>query len=154
MPFYTLTRDVKKIVKKRIENSFRDYLPKRFKRMIYISSLLSLILQIKKPNESQLEKINSIFKIAKYKDSMAVPIYFNSYIWHDINNTTIVTIDSNNGIPLTSIKNAYLTEKDKDIITDFFINRTPNWLKYGSRNLLKHDTDMIMVNVNKLCPLY
>lgn len=117
--------------------------PKRFKRIVFISSIMGMIEQSRDANMELVNKVNEIFQLAKDPKTFLLPVHFNSVIWTDI------TADSPLGgdpeanevcrICLRDINDRILSHDECEAIGRHFAKNVPDWLKYGSFELMVSD---------------
>ena len=120
-----------------------EVLPRRFKRLLYVSSVMGLILK-QIPETSLVDKINQKLHLAYGAVGMLFPIYIGSIIWRSLINN-VIRLDSG----LVSVDNLNpkeLSEIDCWRTGLFFARNTPMWLQYGSDDLMAADIhDMLML---------
>lgn len=121
--------------------------PVKSKKFIFISSILALIKSIKDPDDELIAKLNEIFKIVEYPNALILPMYIKNFIWKDIDKGVINLNGSN--IHITDLPNLKLTEDETTIVSSFFIDKTPDWLKYASRKTMIDDVTTL---INDLLP--
>jgi hypothetical protein len=135
-----------------ISNYFKrvmtDKLPRRLKRLIYISSIMGLIQQVKEPDMSLVNKLNEVFKIAKHPDAFIFPMYIKSIIWRDAVSVAILAED-NRTINIGNIVQCDLTTRDCKTIGEHFAANAPSWLKYGSEALMINDVITLVSQLKK-----
>lgn len=126
-----------KYIGKIIEKRF----PKKTKRLMYVSSLIAMIRGIKEPNEKISTQLNEIFKIAEYPDAILFPIYIKSFIWKELSKDEI-----------NILHDCYKNDKEETIMEyiDRLIYLAPDWIRYGSLDLIKTDTMMVLRNASKM----
>lgn len=123
---------------RQIANAMAKRLPRRFKRLIYISSIMGLLQQVKDPDMQVVGKLNEVFKIAKYPDAFIFPMYIKSLIWKDISQMA-VQIDQENSLDISTVITCDLSTRECTAIGEHFARRAPSWLKYGSIELMIED---------------
>ena len=131
---------------RRLERLAEETLSKRIKRLIFISSIIGLIKNMKSPEQEALEKVNSIFNIAKDPNAIALPMYAKSLIWRDLCNKPI-EVSSGKVIFATSIDKQEFTNHQYQNIVDFFFRHTPKWLKYDEDVVMRGDINKIIKNL-------
>lgn len=128
-----------KMLERFAENNF----PKRFKRLIYISSILAIVKQIREPDQFLINKINDVFKIARYPDAMIFPMYIKSLIWFDLTEETFIQIN-NRKIQITELDCQCFDNHDCEAIGQYFNRTAPSWIRYGSERLMVDDVVTLM----------
>ena len=118
-------------------------LPRRFKRLIYVSSILGLIQQMQDPDMILITKLNNVFKIAHHPDAFAFPMYIKSVIWK---NTMfdVVHIGNDKEVAVCDLVNHELSNRECAAIGEYFANNAPSWLKYGAIDTMVNDIVMLV----------
>ncbi len=122
------------------------YFPRRFKRLIYISSIMGLLQQIKDPDMLLIGKLNDLFKVAKHDDAFIFPMYIKSFIWKDIGIAPIA-VDETHGLNISQIMARDLSVTEANAVGDFFANKVPNCLRYGSTKLMASDVTLLIKQI-------
>lgn len=118
-------------------------LPRKFKRLIYVSSILGLFEQMKDPDMTLVKKLNDTFKLAEYPDAFAFPMYIKSVIWKGALNEP-VELHTREKVSIGELINQELNSKDCMAIGEYFATRTPKWLSYGSIDLMANDIVLLV----------
>ena len=114
------------------------WLPKRLKRILFLSSLFAVIQQINEPSSALCVKLNRLFKMAGHPDSILLPMYIKSFIWSNISyKSEIILPDS--VITVADLKEKILADRESIIVAWYFNNLAPTWLAYGSLKLMIND---------------
>lgn len=130
-------------VKSVLYSFLEKHLPRRFKRLIYVSSVLGVIQQINNPDEILIDKLNKALELARYPDSIAFPIHIKSMIWKNTDIET-VTIINRSQVKICEIGNCDLSAKDYSTIGEYFANHAPSWLKYGAYESMVTDVILLL----------
>lgn len=123
---------------RRLTSVIGKKLSRRFKRLIYISSVMGLLEEVKDPDMRVIQKLNEIFKIAKYPDAIVFPMYIKSLIWKDVSSMAVM-VDSDKQLALHSVMRIDLTTEEFTAIGEHFAKRAPSWLRYGSVESMVED---------------
>lgn len=131
-----------------IKRLMKDMLPRRIKRLIYLSSILGVIEHVQKdPDLILIEKLNDVLKLAENANSYRLPIYVKSLIWKDIEQDQSILVNQQY-IPVCQIHiQPSMSQTDKSKLAEFFTFRTPDWLKYGSEQLMENDVLNLIDNL-------
>ena len=126
----------------------KDMLPRRIKRLIYLSSILGVIEHVQQdPDLELIEKLNNVLKLAENANSYRLPIYVKSLIWKNMEQERGVLLNEQY-IPVSDIKiSDRMSYLDKTKLAEFFSFRTPEWLKYGSEQLMENDVVNLIDNL-------
>lgn len=124
--------------------------PKRFKRLIYISSVLAIVKEVREPEQSKVlvNKLNDVFKIAKYPEAMMYSMYIKSIVWRDLPAEGHILINGQK-ITISQIKGRCLSDSDCRAVGEYFNKQAPKWLRYGSNNLMIHDVVVLMQHLTE-----
>lgn len=124
-------------------------LPPRLKRLMYVSSILGMMQQAKDPNMELVGKLNDVFKIAKYPEAFKFPMYIKSMIWKNMESDKVV-VSNGRSIAISDLIKTDLTNNDVALVGAYFAKNVPNWLKYGSIDLLIDDVMVLLKQVKRL----
>jgi len=122
----------------RIASALARSCSRRVKRLIYISSIMGLLEQVKDPDMQVVGKLNEIFKIAKHPEAFTFPMYIKSFIWKDVGNMA-VQVDEQTSLAIPQILSCDLSTRECTAIGEHFAKRAPAWLKYASLELMVED---------------
>lgn len=142
-PSLTTQTSNRNFIVRKLEQIAEKNFPKRFKRLIYISSIIAIIKQIREPDHILIAKLNDIFKIARYPDAMIFPMYIKSFIWRDLKADNIININGK-CVLVSDIECNCISETDYEAIAKYFNSIAPGWLKYGSEKLMIYDVVLLM----------
>lgn len=126
-----------------LTNRFSNYLPRRFKRLLFVSSAMGLLLKTRYPDLDMVSKINDKLKLAYSAMGLLFPIYIGSFIWKNLRNNTIHL--EGGLVNLDELDLANMEDSDCWKTGVFFAQNTPSWLQYGSDGLLTADVHDMMV---------
>jgi hypothetical protein len=118
-------------------------LPRSFKRLIYVSSILGLIQKMRDPDMVLVGKLNEVFKLAEYPDAFAFPMYIKSVIWKNAS-TEQICFENGEQIDVGDLIKKDLTAIQCTAIGRHFASQAPSWLKYGSMDLMVNDIVMLI----------
>lgn len=122
-------------------------IPRRVRRLIFISSILGLIKEAKDPDQYLVEKLNKILQVG-YNNAWALPMQVKSLIWKHLD-SNIIEINGRS-IALSDLRKVELDEKDQAVVGDWFVKRAPKWLKYGSEDLMRFDIATLIGQLQQL----
>lgn len=131
-----------------IKSLMKDMLPRRMKRLIYLSSILGVIEHVQKdPDLALIEKLNDVLKLADNANSYRLPIYVKSLIWKDAEQDRGVLMNEHY-VPISQIQiQESMSMSEKTKLADFFTFKCPDWLKYGSEQLMENDVVNLIDNL-------
>lgn len=113
-------------------------MPDGVKRTIFLASIIALVEGVKSPSVEIVDKLNNVLKLAHDHNSLALPMYANSFIW---NNTITCAVGASNlsDCGIRKILNDFLLVKEVEPLVEFFSANAPEWLRYGTVALVKED---------------
>ena len=118
--------------------------------MIFLSSLLAMIEDIKDPSDEIIKKLDELFKLADHKElSIGFPMYVHSFIWEKSVYSNLDIRDKSRS-QFDQVINSKLKSKEFSELCEFFYNATPKWLRYGSKNLMENDLIILFKNMPEL----
>lgn len=121
-------------------------LPRRVKRLIYISSILGLIQQVKEPDMRLVDKINRVFKVANSPEAYRFPVYIKGVIWRGM--CADITVGDKK-VTICSLKDTVLDQEEQLRVGNYFALQAPDWLKYGSMDLMVQDVLVLIGQLKK-----
>lgn len=132
-----------------VSQKWLAHLPRRFKRMIYISSLFGLILNTENPDRELLNKLNDLISLAKNSRTCEVPILLRKAIWKDLGQHNL-NIDAGESIALQDVASRSLTTDNCLAIGTHIAKLVPAWLCYGSVAIMANDVIMLIKQLRNL----
>lgn len=125
-----------------------EILPRRIRRIIYIGATIG-ILQDRYPESELIEKVNRKLKLAYHATGFLFPIFIGSFIWKKILDN-IIQLDLG-PVRLDSINIKSMSDNDSWKTGIYLAKHVPNWLQYGSQELMAadaHDTIVALKEAN------
>lgn len=135
-------------VRRYLEKIAESKLPRRMKRLIYVSSIAGLINQMTDPDATLVRKLNDILALAKHPEAYLLPIYIKSLIWKTLPANNIQLLNRTVGI--ADLCSCDLSYTDRNVIGIFFANNAPSWLRYGSTELMVRDVSDLLGHLKEL----
>lgn len=113
----------------------RDKIPRLIKRQILLISAAAVVSKIDKPSN---KLIVSLSKCLRSKSSITGAAFLlKDYTWQSIDSNGICL--DRCVIPFEELKTNNVNEIDSELVAGYFADRVPNWLVYGSRDLIVDD---------------
>lgn len=122
-------------------------LPRRIKRLIYVSSAMGLLLKTRELDARLAERINSTMKLAYGASGLLFPVYIGAIIWKNLK-TNLVELKLG-PVQLTSIDVYKLDDMDCWRTGLFFARNVPTWLRYGTIELMTADIHDMLVELER-----
>ena len=124
-----------------------EMLPRRFKRLLYVSSAMGTLLKEKHPDNALVMRINKKLRLAYSATGMMFPIYIGAMIWKNLANSIIsLTVGP---VTLSDLHVHMLNDMDCWKTGALFAKNVPQWLRYGSTELMTADVHDMLVVINK-----
>lgn len=124
------------------ENVASTKLPRKWKRLIYVSSLMGLLQECQDPDMELVNKLNKVFKIVTNPQAYKLPIACKGIIWRNITNGVI---DLERGkILVSQVLSSPLSRSDSVAVGIYLAESCPKWLEYGSKDLMIHDACLLL----------
>ena len=123
-------------VRRHISRRLMEVLPRRLKRLLYVSSVLGIVLK-ETPDSDALARVNEKLHLAYGVMGMLFPIYLGSIIWKNVLNNVIVL--DRGWVVVDELSTTELGEADLWKTGLFFARNSPSWIQYGSDALMAAD---------------
>lgn len=124
-------------------------LPRNFKRMIYISSVVGLIFNRDDPDMVLIEKLNEIIHLARDVKTCQLPMHIRSAIWKNLD-TSNVQVGQGKRITIGEILEKPLDSDRCSYIGEQIASSSPKWLTYGSKAIMANDIVVLIKHLQKL----
>ena len=132
-------------LKRWMNNSVQDVLPRKYKRTAFITSLIYLLDDTQEISTTTFNKIIKLFEIGLVNEtSLKFSYHARKYIWGDLKKTSAVTLDDRTMSLVEAIDYYKSVDVSKDNavmdkIVDVIFSKVPDFIKYGSEKLTRHD---------------
>lgn len=120
-------RHVPNFVIRHLQKRLTELLPSRFKRLLYIGSVIGILVS-KSPDPELLGKINQALNVAYGSSGMLFPAYFSDQIWAERVLEKAAHCDIH-----------HMHDEDCWKIGMLMAKECPSWLQYGSLQLMAAD---------------
>lgn len=123
-------------------------LPRRMKRLIFVSSFIAHLRNTNNPDRQLLAKINKLLVLTSNDEALLFPIQLHQRIWDkvelkDVLNGKSITVDDSSQISSYRFRKPQIR-----ILSEEIIKIIPSWLMYGSKNQIRSDLICIFENLN------
>lgn len=125
-----------------------DLLPRRFKRLVYVSTALGLILREKNPDLGLMTKMNEVMHLAHKEASMIPLLYISAMVWKSVS-SNVIQLSTGASVALNHLEYKDLSEKDCWDTAHLLARKSPDWLQYGSLELMVHDVYQMLQCLKK-----
>ena len=121
-------------------------LPRRLKRLIVISSIVGAVKHIHNPDAALINKLNRAL-VLNYKGAWTVSMFTRSLVWR-FSSKEAIAIGTQGTVMVCNLDNCHLNRDEEVQVVDWFMQRMPTWLKYGSEKLMRHDIASTLSQLN------
>ena len=128
MPPETPATSPGSFLKRHLHRFLMGILPSKAKRMFYLTSAMAVITNNRSPDRSMLEKLNKPLKLGYEPNSML----FSAYIGFDIWKT--LSVEEQAQLQLSQMDETQMWK-----VSMLFAQKCPDWLQYGSNQLMITD---------------
>lgn len=119
----------------------------RTRRMIFLSSLYGLVMDIQKPDISHAKKLSKVLNIAREPSSVELPMSLKSVIW---NKRLTEKLDhQGNILRFTDLNKPWLSLEDFDTLATSIVKNMPEWLRYAKDSQIKYDIHCMVKMMHK-----
>lgn len=121
-----------------------ERVPRLIKRKFLMISAFALFKNIDTPSDEVFKTVKNLFKV-KQDPFILVALRLKSYTWKEIGVNGMIV--NNRVIYMDDIDYRSMSEQEKMNLADAVIERTPKWLIYGSKELLRHDLSAVLDSI-------
>lgn len=123
-----------------------EKVPRLIKRKLLMISAFALFKNIDRPSDEIFKTVKNLFKV-KQDPFILVALRLKSYTWKEIGLNGMIV--NNRVIYMDDIDYRTMSDEEKMYLADAVIERTPKWLIYGSKELLRHDISAVINSIIK-----
>lgn len=123
-----------------------EKVPRLIKRKLLMISAFALFKNIDRPSDEIFKTVKNLFKV-KQDPFILVALRLKSYTWKEIDLNGMIV--NNRVIYMDDIDYRTMSDEEKMYLADAVIERTPKWLIYGSKELLRHDISAVINSIIK-----
>jgi hypothetical protein len=113
-------------------------LPIKTKRLVYISTLVAGIKNIKEPDEFLVKRLNKALHLCDIDEAILLPMWFGKNYWAKKLSKGIF-LGQLPKLHLSDLDNKVLSFAEMRVVANEIIKHTPEWLDYGSKRILRGD---------------
>jgi hypothetical protein len=107
------------------------------RRMIFLSSIYGLVLDISRTDTENAEKLSRVLNIGRSVEGIEFPIAIKSVIWY--NRISPYMEIEGRTVHIRDLSNPKISEEDSRLIIDSILARMPSWLKYAKLSQMRYD---------------
>ena len=109
-----------------------------------------MIENIKDLSDEIIRRLDKLFRLANYDErSITFPMFIHSFIWKK-NICDNLEVKKDYRIKFDNLVEDKLNKREFKELCEFFYKSTPDWLKYGSKQLMVNDLTILFRNIKTL----
>lgn len=125
-------------------------LPRRAKRMIFVSSFIAHIQNCQTSDKTLLNKLNLLMQLSADDNALDLPMRLHNRIWGNIQIEEILR-DKNLAVSsIDEIVHMEFVTPQIRTISEQIVKATPEWLKYDSNTKMRADLIKLFKNLGEL----
>lgn len=111
------------------------------RRMIFLSSIYGLVMDIKDPDHVNTSQLSQALNIARNPDAIQFPMAIKSVIWYKRIPSGLMV--EGRQYQVSDIVRADLTEHVHEALVTEFLEKTPEWLRYAKTSQMRYDLECL-----------
>ena len=123
-----------------------EKIPRLIKRKLLMISTFALFRNIDKPSDEVFKTVKNLFKVNQ-DPFILVALRLKSYTWKELDTNGMIV--NNRVVHMNDIDYHSMNDQEKNNLADAVIEKTPKWLIYGSKELLRHDINAVLNSIDK-----
>ncbi len=133
-----------------IDGSIKENMPRKYKRTVFITSLIYLLDNKHTISRSTFKKIVKLFDMGINNESnLRYTYYIRNYVWSNMIKSGYITINDESKKIIDFIKEYKMSKKlttieITDKLIDAIFSNIPDFIKYGSDRLMKYDISNVL----------
>lgn len=132
------------LFQKKLGDLLCKYVPRRFKRLVFLTSVYGMIEGVDIPDAEHLKRMNELLHLARDSKALALPILLQSKIWKSRLAFPVIRL-SEREICIGDLKTSMLCTRDYDYLAAYLIEKAPRCLNYGSLALVARDLERLFM---------
>jgi hypothetical protein len=139
-------------VEQSVPNILGRVLPKRVKRMIFVSSFIAHIQNCRQSNSNKtlLSKLNLLMQLSADDKALDLPMRLHNRIWGNIHVEEILRYKNLEITSIDEIVHMEFATPQIRTISEEIVKATPEWLKYDSNTKMRADLIKLFKNLGEL----
>ena len=127
------------------------YLPRKTKRLIFISTFIACASEVNNPSKEILTKINELLKVSDIDEAIGLPMLFGLQLWSKKLPEGIYLQSLKNPIvEIKELKNKTFNAAELRVTANTILSRSPKWLIYDSKRIMRNDIATMIALLPKL----
>jgi hypothetical protein len=107
-------------------------------------SAFALFRNIDTPSDEVFKNVKDMFEVNK-DPFIIMALKLKSYTWHQFDKNGMVI--NNKVVHMEDLNYNTMSIEEMNNIADRLVDRTPRWLIYGSKDLIKHDISAVLDSI-------
>lgn len=120
-------------------------LPRKWKRALYIFSIIAMTSYHDKPNFALFDQINTLLKLTYRPNDYWIPKFVRNMIWKSVINQEIRV--NKKTIPVASLDQICITSEELDRVCWYLSDKAPEWIVYAPEPILKKDAMLCLTTL-------
>lgn len=136
--------DLKKMIRTFLFMLLEKWLPRKTKRLVFISTFIACVNNVNTPSKRMLSKINELLHVSDNDSAISLPMMFGCKLWESKLPCGVHLKHLNNPtIRLSDLKDKELNTAELRIVANTILSSCPQWLMYDSKRVMR--TEVITV---------
>lgn len=120
------------------QKEFAPIMPRKWKRMLYVSSVISMTSFADRPDFQLFQRINEILRMTYRPADYWIPKFIRNMIWKSIVRQKSLVV-GDQPLEVFKLDSRAFTEEELDQICHFLSDNAPEWIIYAPESVLKSD---------------
>lgn len=127
------------------------YLPRKTKRLIFLSTFFASSTNVCNPSKDLLAKMNKLLRISNIDEAIALPMLFGCRMWHSkLPDGVYLQHLKNPSVQITELKHKDLNPAELRITANTILSCSPRWLMYDSKRIMRADIVLLLSSLPEL----
>ena len=119
------------------KNTFAPIMPRKWKRALYVFSIIAMTSYHDKPNFVLFQQINDLLKLSYKPNAYWIPKFVRNMIWQSVINQKIPLHKKT--VQVASLDSMCISSEELGRVCFFLADRAPEWLIYAPEPILAAD---------------
>lgn len=128
---------------------FQRFMSDNFKRILFLASLTGYLENVHTPTKALADRVNRLLNVSQRPNSLTVAMVYNSKIWGGFHPEPALEAKGLYCKDLRDFINSKcLSVKEIRIISNVILESTPDYLRYGSKRVMRGDLFRLITVLN------
>lgn len=120
------------------QNEFAPLMPRKWKRMLYVSSIIAMTSMADRPDFRLFERINEILKMTYRPKDYWIPKFIRNMIWKSVVKQRVIVLDQHR-FDVTKLDAHRVEEQQIEALSQYLSDHAPEWIVYAPEYVLRSD---------------